>query len=573
MARMFPELGEDDLRALERTSFAEADVYRAFRDHTPPRLLVRHGLDLIARAPGDPPRDAEADFVVCDPKRGVLIIEVKGGGIERDARGKWWSTSRGGVHHSIKDPIRQAKGNKYAILDDLKDASGWGPGGAPRLLMAHAALFPDLSDITGLVGSDRPRAILGCHTDVQNLASWVDQVFMWWSKNDGEAQPLGDLGLRVAERRFCGSVVLSVPMALAIEREQRRQIELTKRQARLLINIRGRVRASVAGAAGTGKTVLAIEHARKLAAQGKHTLLICYNRALADFLNREVAGTPNLDALSFHQLCDWRIREVMRSVKIDLMEEAGREYPGGDPYDLLRPHALALTTEYDPRRWDAIVIDEGQDFGDEYWLPIDCLLRDVEASELVVFFDPNQAIYRRSASFPKLGPPLLLTENCRNTHPIHDAAYIYYKGDEVVPPELEGEPITPVQVETLAGQARSIRELVTRLMQVDGLKPEDIVVLLVGEGKEAHYRALLNAGTPGGFVWEAERLWQPGAVLVDTTRRFKGLEATAVILWCSETIPEETEGELLYVALSRARSRLWVIGPSQQVNRVLRVAP
>lgn len=573
MARMFPELSEDDLRALEQTSIAEAEVYRAFRDHTPPRLLVRHGLDLVARAPGEPPRDAEADFVVCDPQRGVLVIEVKGGGIERDSRGKWWSTSRRGVRRSIKDPVRQAKRNKYAILDDLKAAPGWGPGGPPHLLMAHAALFPDLADISLLVGPDRPREILGGIAEVGSLSRWAERVFAWWAQDDAHARPLGNLGLSIAERRFCASVSLSVPMALAIEREHRRQIELTKRQARLLINLRGRVRASVAGAAGTGKTVLAIDHARTLAAQGRDTLLVCYNRALADFLNREVAGTPNLTALSFHQLCDWRIGEVQGVYGIDLMDEAGKDYPGGDPYDLLRPHALALSTEYDPRRWDAIVIDEGQDFGDEYWLPIDCLLRDTEESELVVFFDPNQAIYRRSASFPKLGPPLLLTENCRNTHPIHDAAYVYYKGDEVAPPEVEGEPITPMAVKDLVGQARSIRELVTRLTQVEGLKPEDIVVLLVGEGKDAHYRALLDAGSPGRAAWEAERLWQPGAVLVDTARRFKGLEAAAVILWCSETIPEETEAELLYVALSRARSRLWVIGPSQQVNRVLRCAP
>jgi len=66
MAQMFPDLTELELKELEKKSSAETDVYRAFRDKTPADWLVLHGLNLIFRSAGGPPRDAEADFVVFD---------------------------------------------------------------------------------------------------------------------------------------------------------------------------------------------------------------------------------------------------------------------------------------------------------------------------------------------------------------------------------------------------------------------------------------------------------------------------------------------------------------------------
>lgn len=570
MAQMFPVLSELELKELEQKSRAEADVYRAFRDKTPSDWLVLHGLSLIALGRNAPAQDAEADFVVLDPRRGFVVVEVKGGGVSRDAKGKWWSQGKTGLH-KITDPVEQAKRNKYIVLNSLKASSNWGPTGAPRLLMGHASLLPDLATRSALVGHNQPAQILGASQELNRIHSWVDGVFQFWAVNDASWHPLGQAGMAVVRSVFCAPVTVRASLALAVEREQRRQFELTRRQALVLQNLRYRARAAIAGAAGTGKTLLASQHAQALAGQGRRTLLVCYTRALADLLKREAVGVANLEVMQFHQLCDWRVKAVKQATHKDMMAMAIEAHRGADEFEVLKPYALALTTDCDPFRYDAILVDEGQDFGDEYWLAIELLLSREESAQLYVFYDPNQAIYQRAKDIPNLnlGPPLLLTENCRNTRPVHEAAYRYYKGDEIAPPELEGAPITQLVSGGLKEQAMAIRATVNDLLSQGGLKPDEVAVLVAGERKDGHFRALHDLGDPGGARWSFVTLWQPNGVLVDTVRRFKGLEATAVLLWCAEEVDPAVERELLYVGLSRARNRLWVIGEQVRVTKVL----
>ena len=85
--------------------------------------------------------------------------------------------------------------------------------------------------------------------------------------------------------------------------QEARRLVLTKDQMRVLDFLRSHRRAAVSGGAGTGKTVLALEKARRLASEGFKTLLTCYNRQLADHLSSTCAGTSDLDVMSFHQLC------------------------------------------------------------------------------------------------------------------------------------------------------------------------------------------------------------------------------------------------------------------------------
>jgi superfamily I DNA/RNA helicase len=53
-------------------------------------------------------------------------------------------------------------------------------------------------------------------------------------------------------------------------------------------------------------------------------------------------------------------------------------------------------------------------------------------------------------------------------------------------------------------------------------------------------------------------------------RRFKGLESEIVILWGLEAVPTELASELLYVALSRARLRVWLVEDAlRQLDEIL----
>ena len=558
MARMIPEL---DSEALERVpSKAERDTYRALQAHLGAEVIVVHSLELVAQAPHRGPTDSEADFVIFDPAKGFLAVEVKGGGIRFDATSRtWFSIDRNGIEWEIKDPFQQSRFAKHEILRILKGSHAWGPAGMPRVTIGHCVLFPDLLRVEQLGGPDRPSEIIGGQRSLENVSQWIEGVFDFWSRDSGTPQQFGNLGMSVVDQMFCHSVTVRVPLGLQIQREHRRQIELTTRQCRILRSLRLRPKASIAGAAGTGKTLLALEQAKTLASSGKLTLLVCYNRALSDFLKRECEGIENLHAMTFHQLCDWRIKATAHESGIDLKAEAALAYPKGSLFDVQLPFALARSTEVSSLRYDAIIVDEGQDFGDEYWLPIELILNGADNAQLYVFFDPNQAVYRNASTFPIHDAPFLLTENCRNTKPIHRVAYRFYSGEEVDPPDIEGAAPLVVATQGLVKQAQKLKHLVSELLTREEVGNSEIAVLVLDERKDRYYEALQNAGQPSGNRWSIETLWQPGTVLVDSVRRFKGLEAAVIILWGLEEMDLDRDKELLYVALSRAKSRIYIL--------------
>ena len=70
--------------------------------------------------------DWEIDFIVFNEKIGLLVIEVKGGNpIECDPiEGKWYTTTRSGNRYEIKHPAKQAKNNKYALIEKIEEIFG-----------------------------------------------------------------------------------------------------------------------------------------------------------------------------------------------------------------------------------------------------------------------------------------------------------------------------------------------------------------------------------------------------------------------------------------------------------------
>ncbi|WP_122879286.1 nuclease-related domain-containing protein [Burkholderia pseudomallei] len=59
--------------------------------------------------------DGEADFVLVHPRKGILVLEVKGGGIEIET-GRWFTTDRNGRRFAIKNPFEQAVASKHALV-------------------------------------------------------------------------------------------------------------------------------------------------------------------------------------------------------------------------------------------------------------------------------------------------------------------------------------------------------------------------------------------------------------------------------------------------------------------------
>jgi hypothetical protein len=91
---------------MSRTSDAEQRLDRRLEQQLDAPFTVYANGAWLTKATGDEPRDGEADLLVAHPELGIMVIEVKGGGIRRIG-GRWESTDGSGTAHPIKDPFAQ----------------------------------------------------------------------------------------------------------------------------------------------------------------------------------------------------------------------------------------------------------------------------------------------------------------------------------------------------------------------------------------------------------------------------------------------------------------------------------
>ncbi|MGB3795929.1 MAG: ATP-binding domain-containing protein, partial [Alteraurantiacibacter sp.] len=326
----------------------------------------------------------------------------------------------------------------------------------------------------------------------------------------------------------------------------------------------------VAGGAGTGKTLIAREKALRAANEGLQTLLVCFNRPLADFLREQCKDIDNLDVASFHQVCSAWSSRAEKEMGLDFLAEARRDHPRANEFDHIMPIALANAIDSLGPKYDAIIIDEAQDFGDEFWLPIEMLLTDLEQGLLYVFLDENQDIYRRSGSIPISSEPMVLDQNCRNTGAVHRAAYKHYRGIDVRPSPIEGVEVVSLPASSRASQARSIASLITKLVVEERIAPHDIAVLLCDKKAKAGYEeALCRIPIPKPARFGKLEDFGPNVVTIDTVARFKGLERNIVILWAFDDLSAEHDRETFYVGMSRAKSSLYLCGDRARCDKLL----
>ena len=560
MATIIPELS--DARLSELPSQAEAKVYRALRDELPKGFVIFFQVGWILRIEQERAKDGETDFLVCHPALGYLCIEVKGGGIGFDSSSsEWFSVDRKLQKHVIKNPINQALNAKYSTWLKLNDHQGWESLSLGNVLRGHAVFFPDLDDTNALSRPDLPATLIGGLNDLQGVRAWIDAVFSYWSNDASSFTPLGKRGVDVLREVFAKSFMVLPLVSSQLAEQEARRLVLTEDQIQVLDILRSHRRVAVSGGAGTGKTVLALEKARRLASEGFKTLLTCYNRQLADYLSSLCADIPNLEVMSFHQLCYRQVEKANQASGRDLVNEAKVTYPGKGLYEVQLPNALAYSLEILPDRYDAIVCDEGQDFREEYWVPLELLLSDFDKGPLYVFYDDNQNLYTRAGTFPIQDEPFSLTTNCRNTAPIHTTSYKYYKGVPVSAPDIQGDEVQFDESPGQDPQASKINFRIVDLIAKQKVAPEDITVLIADSlNKAAYYSRLKKLLLPRPAKWLEEGVRGKNTVLIETIQRFKGLESPIVILWGLDTIDLSQRQELLYVGMSRAKSLLIIVG-------------
>lgn len=574
MARVLPDMSEAELLELEADSPGEALVYRQCR-LLPNEWIVLHGIRCVLLEPGEGPRDREGDFVVLHPRYGMLVIEVKSGEILfRD--GKWFRRLPG-TDKPIQDPFEQATELKHSLLKRLKADIRWEPLRDCRMLVRHAVLFPNVKRADPVRLPHVERELVGAAPEVRELEKWIEGAYRFGASME-DWDPLEVTGLEIALNILAAPFTTESLLGFRIGQESREQLRLTSEQWRTHKRLRVENELAVGGAAGTGKTLLALRRAQDCAKAGLKTLLLCYSRALADFLKHENHGLitqgeialEHLTTNTFEAFCRLVVRDhAGAKSNEDYFAQAQEDHPMQSESEVQWPQAMALALEAYPLRYDVVVVDEGQDFGDPHWFALEDIWQ--HASKRYVFYDPNQSIFRRAQAYP-VGTErtLMLTKSCRNTRAIHEVAYRFYQGPpEVDPPSILGHPVVRWEESSIKAQAARLAREVGNFIQKERVAPEDIAVLVLSsKGKQIAYDAA-EAAFKGGPTLAKQSHGQQGLVLLDTVKRFKGLEASVVVLWAHEQPEPETFRELRYVGLSRAKSVLVALGQPRLLDVVL----
>lgn len=542
MPHIYPErLPENVLQDPKRS--AERSTYAAL-SQLPNPFVVFYSVAWLSRRPDSDAQDGEADFVIAHPELGVLILEVKGGAIHYNATsGIWTSENRNGETFTIKDPVNQARSSKHTLLEKLQDLPQW-----PQrwVTMGHAVAFPDVVVHLTQLRPDLPAEIVLDQTALQDIETAIRRAFAFYRNSDGRNGVLGVDRLRLLTDLLAKSFQLRTPLGVELAYEDERLIELTEQQMRVLDLLSFQRRAAIQGCAGSGKTMLALEKARRLATEGFNVLLTCFNAPLAQYLAQR--ADEGVTVLHFHNLCE------------SLIQEAGiKAIPPRDRdayYNEFLPDLMLEAVDTLGARFDAIVIDEGQDFKENWWLALGELLHDPLHGIMYVFFDDNQNLYRGVDQIPGLidSLPFPLYENCRNTQEIHRlVAGFHQQGSRLKAHGPLGHAPEWLAYESTEEMLRLLRKTLHRLINEEAIAPQDVVILT----PRGEHRSALPEGQPlGNFILTRNTPRLPNHVHVSTIHQFKGLERRVVLIAELDETAHQDKHLVLYVGCSRARTHL-----------------
>lgn len=497
----------------------------------------------------DETKDHEADLVVLVPDVGAVVVEVKGGSVWHDDA-RWW-IRRAGLPTAI-DPVQQVLTTKYAIRDYVGQDGRW--SGRRHTAWAHAVATPYSDFDAGFSLPDCPRWMLHDRSDQAALADRLRENAV--RAQHGKVPPSHDDVELIAEI-LTGRLSTSFDVNAESNERAATANRLTQEQSTILGVTRLLRRVEVRGGAGSGKTVLALQQAKQLTKgrngrRPQRVALLCYSLGLAEHLKREVAG--------------WSRKE--RPAFVGTFHEFGTQWgaPDGDrtDSDFWERRLPSLMSELadglpDGRKYDAVIVDEAQDFADDWWQPVLKSLVDEDEGGLFIYSDENQRIFARFGRPPVQLVPLVLDHNLRNTRQIHETfgplapSRMYARG---------GDGPSVRFIPTVADEAIAAADDAVDALIDEGWKPGNICLLTTGRRHPIQVERT-DFHDQAGY-WDT--YFDEDDVFYGHVLGCKGLERRAVVLCVNESGAKERSRERLYVGMSRATDELVVVGDPEVIR-------
>lgn len=537
----------------------EKAVYAALRDsEDTDEWLVLHSLsiaDHVRQVEG------EADFVIIVPDTGILVIEVKSHqSIDRRSDGIW---KLGNDVPTARGPFQQASEAMHSLRSYLEKknvelryipmlSAVWFTGVRARTMLPANPEWHDWQVMDSEDVKSAPAAIL--RTLAAGTTHLDDKIKHFSYGGVGPDSETAERIVSLLRPKF-------ELVTVAGDRRRARESQLItfiEEQFLALDAASDNHAVLFTGPAGSGKTFLAMESARREISTSKQGRLLCFNRLLGKRLTSDLADLEGLNVGTFHQ-------ELFRLTAVDRVPEGAG--PAFWNEELPERAMEALIDSDSSLLSDFLIIDEIQDIAaDPYLDVLDLMVTGgLKEGRLLLFGDfERQAIFDNETGRDRLRSraPYLSThklmQNCRNLPRIgYQVNLLSHLQPGYQQFRRQDDGIDPVFRQYQAGQDQStLLTTAIRGLKDDGYELSEIVVL--SPLRDASTAATTSDPWLRQILKPADGLVaRPGQVQYSTIHAFKGLEAPAVVITdLDETTTTDNFDSLLYVGLTRATDRL-----------------
>lgn len=517
------------------SSEAEKKVYDALKSDLPKGWVAWHSLKVRT----DKGYEGEGDFIIAVPHRGLLVLEVKGGNIEVND-GQWTQNSR----KMSLPPREQGHRFKNLLIKKLAEKKGYPP--------AHgvATCFPDTPFDNPPSQADLDNTIIA----MQHL-KWMKEALIDVFER-AVPNPLEEKGAWIEILHSMWGEIWrpSIKLGTRAKLDEDERYKLDEQQIEILTLVGGNKKLLVEGPAGSGKTTLAFEKATALAKEGKRVLFLSFTEGLAKWIEAKVENN-NIEVNTIRRFAS---SLLIKSGKVKSPENTNQYWNN------VCVRAIDEALPIIEQKWDALIIDEGQDFDDDEWFFVDELNKTCEY--LWVFCDQRQAFWggRALPDFIKEASKCSLSKSYRCPKPITHLAEAYL-GDPInlgliKKAQSEGI-ISIVSCPNTSSVKRKIEIEINKLLG-EGLAPSDIAVLIL-RGKDA----ILDFNMIGCHKTVlCDDLDMTSNIVADGFLRFKGLERPAIIIFGLDLV-NNALGKRMYIALTRALTAVRIVSDQETIKR------
>lgn len=500
----------------------------------------------------------EIDFViVCE--RGVACLEIKGGRVEC-REGKWIFTDRYGVEREKPEgPFAQVTGNMFSLREIFKQRFG-NDQKIKGALIGCGVVFPDI-EFKSRSQEIIPEIIYDKST--LDITAYINGIFDYWeNRSHWVPTELGSRDVKEIVDYLRGGFSFIPTLADRLDDVEKRLIRLTFEQAQIMEALSINDHLMIEGNAGTGKTVLATEFARKKAEQGNRVLYLTFNKNLSNSLLGKAYSTENLKIINIHALFGEYVQ-----VDVEKMNENPQLYFGQTLPDEFYEYVSTMPEdELEAIKYDLLVMDEGQDIIKPIFLySLDYLLKGgLEGGHWAMFYDEKQNIYNPEY---QEGMELInsynntkfkLFINCRNTVQIGRyiekntgwelGTFLKETGEEVQEIHYSDDADFKSKVEEILKHLRAEK---VDLKDVTFLAPKKYQNSILGKVEikvnEINENMDLDSKDPR----------------FSTIHGFKGLDSKVIILCGLDSIHDVNYSKFVYIAATRARTLLYMVGSEE----------